>query len=283
VSLRPLRSAVAAWTPGARVAADPLHVIAAAWPAIVGEHAAAHCAPRELDGQTLVIVTRSSAWSQQLHFLSEKILSAIKTLPVGQGIVRLTFRTGAVRSIPTPPRRVSVANARTAAGRPFEQQQPPAADAAEALARLRRRFAQMRRSDSGPVCLRCGAALDGSERDDATCAPCGGAERTELALATERLLYLCPWLEPDAVREQIPGLPPGEVERVRRRLLQRWWLVLERARRSGRLSRSGIERSIASSYVLLQSRLPPDRITPAVVRNLVGADLERLLWPGAPP
>ena len=61
--------------------------------------------------------------------------------------------------------------------------------------------------------------------------------------------------------------------------MQRWWLLLERARRAGRVSASGVERQVASSYVLLQSRLPPDRISPAVVRNLLGDELDALLWP----
>jgi hypothetical protein len=33
--------------------------------------------------------------------------------------------------------------------------------------------------------------------------------------------------------------------------------------------------------VLLQSRLPPDRVTPAIVRNLLGDELEAMLWPGS--
>jgi hypothetical protein len=83
------------------------------------------------------------------------------------------------------------------------------------------------------------------------------------------------------MREQLPGLSAAEFERARRSLLQRWWLVLERARRAGKLSASGLERHVASSYVLLQSRLSPDRVTPAVARNLLGPELEALLWPHA--
>jgi hypothetical protein len=36
---------------------------------------------------------------------------------------------------------------------------------------------------------------------------------------------------------------------------------------------------VASSFVLLQSRLPPDRITPAIVRNAIGDDVTDALWP----
>jgi hypothetical protein len=280
VSLRPLRAAVATWTPGLGVASDPLQAIATAWPAIVGAHVAAHCAPIELTPPVRVIATRSSAWSQQLHFLSPTILAGVRALPLGAQVARLTFRSGGWRKA-AQRRDASVPAARTLArGTPAAS--PPAADAAEALGRLRERFALRLRARGEATCERCGTGL-GEAPPRSTCAPCAGKDAADRTLAAERLLYLCPWFEPDAVREHVPGLAAGEVERIRRRLLQRWWVVLERARRAGRLSRSGRERGIASSYVLLESRLPPDRITPAVVRNLLGPELERLLWPSVAP
>ena len=281
MSLRPLRAAVATWKPGLGIATDPLHAIRSAWPAIVGEHVAGHSAPLELANSTLVIATRSSAWSQQLHFLSGTILAGVRDLPLGAQVTRLTFRAGALRGKPEQ-RRSPVATPR-APRRTEGAVQPPAADAAEALRRLRERFARSRRErGSAAGCERCGGVL-GQDAASGACAPCEGRDAADRTLAAERLLYLCPWFGPDTVREHVPGLGLGEVERIRRRLLQRWWLVLERARRTGRLSRSGSERSIASSYVLLQSQLPPERVTPAVVRNLLGSELERLLWPSATP
>jgi hypothetical protein len=94
---------------------------------------------------------------------------------------------------------------------------------------------------------------------------------------------MAPWLGLAELREQMPDLSGSEFERARRVLLQRWWSMLDRARRAGKLSASGIERHVASSYVLLQSRLPPDRITPAIVANLLGDDTARLIWPGDGP
>ncbi len=281
MSLRPLRAAVATWKPGVGIATDPLHVIATAWPAIVGEHVARHSAPVELTNSALVIATRSSAWSQQLHFLSGTILAGVRGLPLGAEVTRLTFRAGALRKPLERPHARALSRASTR--RPDTAVRPPAADAMEALHRLRERFERAHRErGEAQRCERCGTSL-GEFAPSGTCAPCEGMDAADRVLAAERLLYLCPWFEPDAIREHVPGLRPGEVERIRRRLLQRWWLVLERARRAGRLSRSGSERSIASSYVLLQSHLPPDRITPAVVRNLLGPELERLLWPSAGP
>jgi hypothetical protein len=98
-------------------------------------------------------------------------------------------------------------------------------------------------------------------------------------LEIQRLVYAAPWLTHADLRADVPDLSAAEFERARRLLLQRWWLILERAKRAGALSSSGMERHVASSYVLLQSRLVPDRITPAVVANLLGDELVRLLWP----
>jgi len=112
------------------------------------------------------------------------------------------------------------------------------------------------------------------------CAPCRGGAETAGAIELERILFAMPWLSLDELRKLVPGLRDDRHERVRRGLLQRWWTVLERARRAARkLSRR--ERQIASSYVLLQSGLAPDRITPAIVRNLLGDDLESQLSGGA--
>ena len=86
-----------------------------------------------------------------------------------------------------------------------------------------------------------------------------------------------PWLSFAGVRAFVAGLSEERYERVRRGLLQRWWTGLERARRVGRpLSRR--ERQIASSYVLLKTELDPERIAPAVVRDLLGDDLYAIFY-----
>jgi hypothetical protein len=279
VSLRPLRAAVETWAPGRGIAADPLHRIAAAWPDIVGRNVAAHSEPIELNGATLLVATRSSAWSQQLQLLSQTILAAVAALPQAAGVRRLAFRSGGLRQggsrggVPgTSPGPRSRPGARPAL--PAE----PAADAAEALARLRRRIAAARRG-AVAACAVCGAAREALAAPEPLCAPCAGAAERERHVAVSRALYMAPWLTHAELREQLPDLSGSEYERVRRQLLQRWWPILERARRAGKVSRHGLERQIASSYILLQSRLPPDRITPAVVANLLGDDLVRALWP----
>jgi hypothetical protein len=275
VALKPLRGALSEWAPGRGIATDPLHALLEAWPGIVGADVAAHSAPLTLNGNTLTIATRSSAWSQQLQFLSPAILAGVRALPQAAAIERLNFRAGALRRterrVPGRPSRP-----RAPAGRAPDQ--TPAADLAEAFARFRARVTAVRRA-AGAACHECGAPMAASDPGSVVCAPCAGAAEGRRASDLQRLIYLAPWLGLEEIRDLLPGVEAPEFERERRRLLQRWWLVLERARHARRLSPSGLERHVASSYVLLQSRLPPDRITPAVVQNLLGPELAALLWP----
>jgi hypothetical protein len=98
-------------------------------------------------------------------------------------------------------------------------------------------------------------------------------------------MYETPWLGFEAIAEQSGGLDARECEEVRRDLLRRWWEVLARAERTGRLRPDGFERRIASSYLLLQSGLAPDQVSRAAMRNLLGDRLEALLFGAseAPP
>lgn len=282
--LRPLRSALDAWKPARGRNIDPVDEIVSAWLGIVGRDVAANSTPLELLGTNLVVGTRSSAWSQQLQFLSLHVLAAIRALPSGGTVERLTFRTGLVSrgkrrdAVPAVARRSKSVPTRPGAS------DLPAPDLATAFERLRARMTAASRA-SGARCTDCGVVTDASPDVTAStrarCAPCAGeAERVRRTLV-ERIVYMAPWLVIEEMREQIPDLRNAEFERVRKRLLSRWWIILERTKLAGVVSSSGIERHVASSYVLLHTRLPPDRITPAVVRNLLGTDLEKILWPHA--
>jgi hypothetical protein len=143
----------------------------------------------------------------------------------------------------------------------------PAADEAEAFARLRRRVAEARRR-APATCSVCSAPIERGT----LCAPCDGSLQTRRRTTLERVLFNAPWLSLEEIRLQVHDAGRDDIETARRALLQRWWLILERARRAGRaLTRR--ERSIASSYLLLQSGLAPDRMTPAIVHNLLGDEL----------
>ena len=274
MSLRPLRAAIAGWAPHETAYLDPLQAISAAWPEIVGRAVAARTAPLALTGQTLVVSTASSAWSQQLQLLSVAILTGVRAVHGAGDVSRLTFRTGGRRRIARG-RSLAPAPAASRPDRAAEPPVPPAKDPAEALARLRARVAALG-TTAAARCERCDSPLAAASRT--VCAPCAGALAAARMVAVQRLLFSAPWLSEAELRSSVPGLSPSDLERARRALIARWWTILERAKWAGRLSRSGLEREVASSYLLLQSQLPPERITPAVVRNLLGPELEALLW-----
>lgn len=275
MSLRPLGEAIAAWEPGRPAREDPLYAIVGLWPGLVGARVAEHAAPLELRGGTLVIATKSSAWSQQLQFLTETILAGVRARPEGRGVERLAFRSGAFRTALAAGRVPGRPSARPTRARVAPEGEPPAVDAADALARLRRRISRLAAGAVGARCVRCGAGV--APEAQARCAPCAGIVATERALALKRLLFAAPWLGEADLREHLADLRPRDVENARRELLARWWAILERVRLSARPPTS-YERQIASSYLLLQSRLPPERLSTAVIRNVLGAELEGKLW-----
>jgi hypothetical protein len=266
--LRPLRAAIAEWSPPARPPGDPLAAISTAWTGIVGDGVAEHARPAQVVRDTLVVVTRSSAWSQQLGLLSPQILAGLRPLEAAAGISRLRFRVGAVRKA----QRVRPAAAPPARRRRAEAfaGPDPAATPADALRTLRERLVRRRPVDG--ACDECGAPHPGG----GFCAPCAGGRGYERSLAVQRLMYEAPWLGYGETSRLAGDVGRDEYERARRTLLARWWEILQKARWSKRVS--PIERLVASSYVLLQSRLEPDRISPAIVRNLLGDELAALLF-----
>ena len=97
-------------------------------------------------------------------------------------------------------------------------------------------------------------------------------------MAVARLLFEAPWLGYAGTASLVDGLLREEYETIRSRVLSRWWRTLDRARAAKRLSRDGRERLIASSYVLLDTRLPPENVFPATVRNVLGDELHDLIY-----
>ena len=266
---------LAGWAPRGLPAGDPLVAIRTAWPEIVGADTARAAQPVAIDGDALVVLTNSSAWSHQLSFLSLEIVRTLRTLPAGRGIARLRFRVGA-RKVPpilnvTPKRR----NSPERPARP-ETAGPPAS-AAEALARFRLRVEGQRQAHvraGYTACDRCGAAM----ADGTRCAPCAGKDAQARAAVTERLMFDAPWLGFHATAEIVGALSVSEYEVIRKRMLSRWWDVLVRAKARKAVSLDRREASIASSYLLLHTGWEPDRITPAVARNLLGDEIFTLVF-----
>lgn len=270
-----LSNAIAHWAPSDRApGTDALGLLQAGWEEIVGVEVAANSAPIRLNGSALLIATRSGAWSHQLSLLSDRVLAAIGARLPAAGIEQLRFRVGSL-----PKRR----SARPPAARPHASRrhddEAPSANAGAALSRFREHVEasqRAKRSAGWNECQSCAAPIPAAE--SGFCAACDTARFEERVRATARLLFEAPWLGFAGTSELVDGLSKREYERIRSQLLKRWWGMLEQARTAGRISRSGRERLIASSYVVLRSKLPPEQIMPATVRNVLGDALHDLLY-----
>lgn len=273
--MKPLRSALKRWEPSASVREDPVFLLKAEWAAIVGGEVAANSQPAEISRDTLVVVTRSSAWSQQLAFLSERILQAVRTR-THLDLQRLRFRVGRLVETSTPGFR----RKRTAkTSPPRVPSRGPTESLEAAFERFRSDVVANERAKAAAgwkECTRCGVRILPSSGP--FCVPCAIAAVQERDARVARLLFEVPWLGYAGVAPLVGNLSPKDYEAVRLRLLRRWKDVLERVRRTGGAQLTTRDRMIASSYVLLKSELDPERIAPAVVRDLLGDELHDILY-----
>lgn len=270
--MKRLRNALAAWEPSASFQGDPLSILRAEWAAIVGDDVAANSRPAEIAREALLVVTRSSAWSQQLAFLSERITAAVRER-TGIAIERLRFRVGRIHEDALPAKkRAARAKNRTRAVEPA-----PTLEVAFERFQASVAAAQRAKVQAGwKECSRCGVRIHPSSGP--FCAPCENARLTERDARVARLLFEVPWLGYAGIAPLVDGLTPQEYEAIRLRLLRRWKDVLERVRRTGGAQLTARDRMIASSYVLLKSELDPERIAPAVVRDLLGDELHTIFY-----
>ncbi len=269
--MQPLRVMLSRWRPAATPAADPLSKVTAAWPHIVGDEIAAHSCVRAISNGTLIVTADSSAWSQQLAFLSERVLEGVAR-EAGVHVERIRFRTATSR-ITQPP----WTRAKGHPVRAVPAAREPAATPADALERFRRRVLEAQRAKAAAgwgVCVGCGISIAPGARE---CTACANTQAQQRFAKTARLLFEAPWLRYAGVAPLVEALRPSEYEEIRRRLLAQWWDVLVRLRLQRRMP-TARERSIASSFVLLKSGLDPDRIAPAVVRDLLGDELHDILY-----
>jgi hypothetical protein len=254
--LTPLGSALTGWRPSRGPVDDPLATIRAAWSEIVGDDVARAAQPVALVGSALVVITASGAWSHQLSFLERSILASVNALGVC-GVERLRFRIGTVRArSATTLRRVTrLAPALPLPGRP--------ASAREALERLRTVVETRRAAHAaagGGFCATCGAAIAAG---GARCRPCADLAERDGREHCERILFQAPWLTSEDVLGLVPGLTPEAYDRIRRRLLRAWIDELRLARKRYE-AKSPVDvariRKLASSYVLLETRIDPNRL-----------------------
>ena len=271
-----LAQALGAWSPGEGIGpTDPVVLLGAAWSDIVGSENARNSHPAQLAGDTLTIVTTSSVWSAQLSYLSEQIVEALRARVPRAGITKVRSRIGKLPARGGSRSRAARVIERDAAPLSTE----PATDAREALRRFRITVdgaQRAKRARGWKECNGCTALI--APTSGPLCTTCEIAREAERERQISRLLFEAPWLGFAGTAKLIEDLRQDEYESIRRRLLSRWWDRLRRVRLTGTLSRDGAERLIASSYVLLKSELAPERLTPAIVRNVLGDDLHDLLY-----
>jgi hypothetical protein len=205
--------------------------------------------------------------------LAEEILGAVRARLPGVPLHRLRFRVGSIRAAGASPER------REPGRRTAPEARQPASTALAAIERFRDDVAATRRAKQATGWKECsGCAALVSPGDATLCVVCVNARVQQRADDVERLLFEAPWLGYAGTAALVNGLSIEEYESIRSRLLTRWWETLSKAKTAKRLSADRRERSIASSYVVLRSRLPPEEIAPATVRNVLGDELHELIY-----
>lgn len=273
--LKPLAQALGAWSPPSRDGGTPLARAAAAWPEIVGGEVARHSQPYAIRGETLVVTTRSSAWSEQLSFLAERILASFREQYGLEELQRLRFRVGKLQQRQS----VRAVRGTTGARRQPRRNASPPGTAADALARFQAAVSRVQRAKSEAgwkQCSRCASLVPPGAL--ATCTACAIASAHDRERLVARLLFEVPWLGYAGIAALVDGLRREEYDEIRSRLLARWWELLARAARSGRRSGTRRERLVASSYVIVKSGLDPECIAPATMRNVLGDEIFGLLY-----
>lgn len=273
-----LGSVLDAWRPKPGAGSDPLVAVRALWPELVGSDVARAAQPVAIEREVLIVLTSSSAWSHQLAFLEPEIVRGLGAFPDTRQLTRLRFRVGKLRR-PVPVRD-GPGGPRRAHGDAVAE--PPAKTLDDALARLRRTVERGRaahRAHGGSFCALCNAAVDAGAPSGTTsgvmCRPCRDDDERRRRMACERLMFEAPWLGSEDVLALVDGLTAETYDASRRRLLRAWWDELWRARKLHEL-RQPLDRvrlrKLASSFVLLQTRIDPNRLEmdSAVRKNALG-------------
>lgn len=270
--MKTLGSALDSWKPAAGPLPDPAAALRAVWPDVVGDAAAANSRPVKIVRETLEIAARSNQWSEQLGYLAPRILQALHDRGA-QSIERIRFRVGRVHvEGPAAPR-----NAPTRARRSRSELHGAAESLEAAVARFKASVAAAERAKARAGWRACGACGARVLPSAAICAPCENLRRQERDARVARLLFEAPWLGYAGIAALVENLAEHEYRTIRLQLLRRWKDALERVRRNS-VRVTTHDRMIASSYVLLKSELDPERIEPAVVRDLLGDDLHQIFY-----
>jgi predicted nucleic acid-binding Zn ribbon protein len=274
--MRPLRTSINQWRPPARKL-TPLDAVRALWPTLVGADVAKNAFPVSIDGETLVITTRSGAWSQQLGFLEARLMPQLQELPEVKGLERLVFRVGRITLPSNTPSAVPKAKPVQARLR-LAPDAEPVATIEELSARIAKRLVERERLLSQkPRCRGCGIPLERA----ALCPPCLGRENDARQRAAQGVLREMPWLGANAVREMVPGLSLVEFATARRSLQGRMERQLDQLRwdlRQGKKIGKSSDRALAMAYTMLVTGEPPDALCDALLKHALGGPLAERLY-----
>ena len=291
-SPRPLRALIKNWQPS-NAGGQPLRPDQAltqlmlAWTAAVGPQVAARSRPFRLQRGSLLVLTASSAWSDELSLLAPRILEALQHRCPEAGVRQLRFRVAGGRSKllfeSSGKRNRAARDAFSAAAQvhlPATPQQPPqaedSADVQAIVAKLRALQEDLNRERDRSgwlICAQCGSRFFDARTRESLCGPCAQARRRALEVQIERALIQAPWLKFIDLASHVPRATRPVADRVRRNLLTRWESELHFAER--RLRRGAIttqDRMLAWSYLMLLARLPQRSLGAAVVNDVLGSD-----------
>lgn len=150
-----------------------------AWPEIVGPQVARAAEPVALQGETLVVHTRNSAWSQELSFRKELLLTRLRERLGGDFVRDIRFRVAPIRGrpesarVPPPPeevRRIRLPEAtRREIAAACESEDPALREAAIRALTLEAQLREWHLRRGAKACPVCGAAYRSSRRRCPAC------------------------------------------------------------------------------------------------------------------
>ena len=265
-----LSSALHGWQPTEHAGRDPVVLLAAGWGEVLGDDVAANSAPLRIVNGTLLVMVRSSAWSHQLSFLSERILDAVGRAFRRSASNDCASKSGRSRSATAP--RAAFRHRRRRKCVPIMSRRRPQKKHWRAL---RRPFTRRKERDAPEDGVNA-TAVGHSARGAAAC-----HARRRLGRRGRLRPPACFLRRRGSVMAERPSSLRGYVKWSTSAFACAFYGAgganwKEPCRRTP--SRDGRERLIASSYVLLRSKLPPERIAPATVRSVLGDQLHALLY-----
>lgn len=273
-----------AWT-GLEAAIDELgvrrqlarHQLQASWPELAGSRLARHTQPHRLRGPVLWVLTRNSAWTQELLLEQPSILDRIRKKFAHLGLEQIRCRVGTLRPMleaPEPPafpdlRQIALplsveTRLRNVANEIHDEKLR--ASVLQALLQQERRNHWLR-SQGALACAHCGKL-----QMERTCLGCRQERRRRRRAKLFRWLGRQPWLTLSEAQSRVPSLRGSEFHTARHHLLSnlrlQFWQLREHLPEGQPLS-SGL-RQILVEICMLATSTPWDQLQEKHLRYALG-------------